>query len=95
MNETETKTMPTVVYSKPNCPSCVKAKMLLKNKNIPFTESIIGKDIQVETLMKEFEMNNLPMPRTAPQIILHGKYVGGYENLLQYIDDHGLGYGGH
>ena len=95
MNETETKTMPTVVYSKPNCPSCVKAKMLLKNKNIPFTESIIGKDIQVETLMKEFELNNLPMPRTAPQIILHGKYVGGYENLLQYIDDHGLGYGGH
>ena len=95
MNETETKTMPTVVYSKPNCPSCVKAKMLLNNKNIPFTESIIGKDIQVETLMKEFEMNNLPMPRTAPQIILHGKYIGGYENLLQYIDDHGLGYGGH
>tara|TARA_B100001778_G_C18108648_1_gene415150 strand:+ start:265 stop:552 length:288 start_codon:yes stop_codon:yes gene_type:complete len=95
MNETETKTMPTVVYSKPNCPSCVKAKMLLKNKNIPFTESIIGKDIQVETLMKEFELNNLPMPRTAPQIILHGKYVGGYEQLIQYIDDHGLGYGGH
>ena len=95
MNETETKTMPTVVYSKPNCPSCVKAKMLLKNKNIPFTESIIGKDIQVETLMKEFEMNNLPMPRTAPQIILHGKYVGGYKQLIQYIDDHGLGYGGH
>ena len=95
MNETETKTMPTVVYSKPNCPSCVKAKMLLKLKNIPFTESIIGKDIQVETLMKEFELNNLPMPRTAPQIILHGKYVGGYEQLIQYIDDHGLGYGGH
>ena len=95
MNETETKTMPTVVYSKPNCPSCVKAKMLLKNKNIPFTESIIGKDIQVETLMKEFELNNLPMPRTAPQIILHGKYVGGYEQLIQYIDDHGLGDGGH
>ena len=95
MNETETKTMPTVVYSKHNCPSCVKAKMLLKNKNIPFTESIIGKDIQVETLMKEFELNNLPMPRTAPQIILHGKYVGGYEQLIQYIDDHGLGYGGH
>lgn len=92
MNETETKTMPTVVYSKPNCPSCVKAKMLLKNKNIPFTESIIGKDIQVETLMKEFEMNNLPMPRTAPQIILHGKYVGGYEQLVQHMDDHGMNY---
>ena len=80
----------TVVYSKPNCPSCVKAKMLLKNKNIPFTESIIGKDIQVETLMKEFEMNGLPMPRTAPQIILHGKYVGGYEQLVEHMEQHGM-----
>ena len=48
----------TVVYSKPNCPSCVKAKMLLDNKKIPYTESVIGKDIQVETLIKEFELNN-------------------------------------
>tara|TARA_Y200000002_G_scaffold205955_1_gene169892 strand:+ start:159 stop:443 length:285 start_codon:yes stop_codon:yes gene_type:complete len=82
----------TVVYSKPNCPSCVKAKMLLQNKKIPYTESIIGKDIQVETLMKEFEVNGLPMPRTAPQIILHGKYVGGYEQLVQHMDDHGMNY---
>ena len=80
----------TVVYSKPNCPSCVKAKMLLKNKNIPFTESIIGKDIQVETLMKEFEINGLPMPRTAPQIILHGKYVGGYEQLVEVMENTGM-----
>ena len=80
----------TVVYSKPNCPSCVKAKALLTNKKIPYTESIIGKDIQVETLMKEFEVNGLPMPRTAPQIILHGKYVGGYEQLVQHMDDHGM-----
>ena len=40
----------TVVYSKPNCPSCVKAKALLQSKNIPYQESIIGKDIQVEPL---------------------------------------------
>ena len=90
MNETETKTMPTVVYSKPNCPSCVKAKMLLDNKKIPYTESVIGKDIQVETLMKEFEVNGLPMPRTAPQIILHGKYVGGYEQLVEHMEQHGM-----
>ena len=42
--------------------------------------------------MKEFEVNGLPMPRTAPQIILHGKYVGGYENLVQHMEDHGMNY---
>ena len=80
----------TVVYSKPNCPSCVKAKALLQSKNIPYQERIIGKDIQVETLMKEFEVNGLPMPRTAPQIILHGKYVGGYEQLVEHMEQHGM-----
>ena len=30
-----TEELSTVVYPKPNCPSCVKAKALLKNKNIP------------------------------------------------------------
>ena len=80
----------TVVYSKPNCPSCVKAKMLLDNKKIPYTESVIGRDIQVETLMKEFEVNGLPMPRTAPQIILHGKYVGGYEQLVEVMENTGM-----
>ena len=80
----------TVVYSKPNCPSCVKAKALLTSKKIPYTESVIGKDIQVETLIKEFELNNLPMPRTAPQIILHGKYVGGYEQLVEVMENTGM-----
>ena len=40
--------------------------------------------------MKEFEVNGLPMPRTAPQIILHGKYVGGYENLVEHMENHGM-----
>ena len=82
----------TVVYSKPNCPSCVKAKALLKNKNIPYVEKIIGQDIAVETLLKEFEVNGLPAPRTAPQVILHGKYVGGYEKLVEHMDSHGMNY---
>ena len=79
----------TVVYSKPNCPSCVKAKALLQSKNIPYQESIIGKDIQVETLMKEFEVNGLPMPRTAPQIIKHRKKVGRKEQKVEHKQQHG------
>ena len=69
-----------------------KAFALLKNKNIPYVEKIIGQDIAVETLLKEFEVNGLPAPRTAPQVILHGKYVGGYEKLVEHMDSHGMNY---
>ena len=31
----------TVVYSKPNCTYCVKAKHLLKNKGVEFIEMLI------------------------------------------------------
>ena len=81
-----TEELSTVVYSKPNCPSCVKAKALLKNKNIPYVEKIIGQDIAVETLLKEFEVNGLPAPRTAPQVFIGDQHIGGYEQLLSYID---------
>ena len=76
----------TVVYSKPNCSHCVKAKHLLKSKGVDFIEMIIGKDIPVEQLMEEFKVNNLPMPRTAPQIIFKGKYMGGYHELEKHLE---------
>jgi|TARA_R110000803_G_scaffold133092_2_gene200300 glutaredoxin 3 len=75
----------TIVYSKPNCSFCVMAKTLLKRKNIPFVEMIIGKDIPVQQLMEEFEINKLPPPRTAPQIIFKGKYMGGYVQLEDHF----------
>jgi glutaredoxin 3 len=79
----------TVVYSKPNCSYCVKAKNLLKMKNIPFVEMLIGTDISVEQLMEEFTVNKLPPPRTAPQIIFKGKYMGGYDKLEAHLKSTG------
>ena len=46
---------------------------------------IIGKDIPVQQLMEEFEINKLPPPRTAPQIIFKGKYLGGYVQLEDHF----------
>mgnify|MGYP005707866229 FL=1 len=43
------------IYSKPMCPSCVKAKNVFKNMDLAFTEKTIGSDIQPSELMKLFE----------------------------------------
>jgi len=80
-----------VIYSKPNCPYCVQAKALLDKTQIPYNEVVIGKDITVGKLFEEFELNVLAKPKSAPQIILHGKYIGGFKELQQYYEDCELG----
>ena len=68
--------MKAIVWSKPNCGYCVKAKSLLKTKGIEFEEKNIaeGHDIQ--------EMLTLvPNARTMPQIWLDEEHIGGYHEL--------------
>ena len=78
------------IYSKPMCPSCVKAKNVFKSMNLEYTEKTIGSDIQPSELMQLFEDKGLPAPRTAPQIFIGGQHAGGYEQLLRYIEDTGF-----
>ncbi len=78
------------IYSKPMCPSCVKAKNVFKSMKLEYTEKTIGSDIQPSELMQLFEDKGLPAPRTAPQIFIGGQHVGGYEQLLRYIEDTGF-----
>ena len=75
-----------IVYTKTLCGSCVKAKNLLNNRNLPYDEVEIGKDI----LRDEF-MSLFPGVMTAPFIIIDGVKVGGYEQLERYLNEHKQG----
>jgi glutaredoxin 3 len=68
------------VYSKDNCPYCVKAKNLLNARGIEFTEIKIGVDITRDEFLETF-----PSARTVPQIILEGEHIGGYTKLVEYL----------
>lgn len=74
--------MNVLIYSKKDCPSCIKAKSLLNVKGIQYRESIIGEDILREDFVATF-----PEVRTAPFIIIDGVKVGGYEQLREYLDN--------
>ncbi len=74
-----------VVYSKPNCPYCVKAKRLLDQMELPFTERVVGVDATREQLLEA-----APNARTVPQIIIDGKVIGGYDQLATYIETTGF-----
>ena len=64
------------VYTKQNCPYCVRAKHLLAKKGVPFEEiSVEGKDDLRVWLM---EANG---QRTVPQIFAGERSLGGYTDL--------------
>lgn len=70
------------VYSKDDCPFCVKAKTVLSLRNIKFTEKKIGVDVTREQLLEA-----IPNARTVPQIVINGDPIGGYEQLVKYIEE--------
>ena len=68
--------MKAVVWSKPACPFCVKAKNLLKNKGIEYEEKNIAEGYKIEDLLAL-----VPNARTMPQIWIDGEHLGGYDQL--------------
>lgn len=83
------------IYSKSNCAFCVKAKNLLNLKEIPFKEFIIQdptnkhmdlKDNQ-KWITKEDLFNEFPNARTVPQIKIDNESIGGYNELVSYLDN--------
>jgi glutaredoxin-related protein len=77
--------MKNIIWTKENCSYCTKAKELLLSKDINFEERNISKEWTKEQLLE-----SVPEAKTVPQIFLWGKYVGGYDSLLQYIEDHNM-----
>jgi len=61
------------VYSKYNCPQCVKAKAILKNLNMSYDEINIEEDVSARDFLVS---NGL---RSLPQIFIDGKAVIGGE----------------
>ena len=68
------------IYTTPICPYCVRAKALLDDKHVPYTE--VRVDEQPE---KRMEMMQKSGRRTVPQIFVGEHHVGGFDDL--YILD--------
>jgi len=66
-----------LIYSKAVCPYCVKAKQLLKSKNIEFNEI----DISGDQLMLEEMLLRSSGRKTVPQIFIDDFHVGGCDDL--------------
>lgn len=70
-----------IVWSKYHCPFCERAVNLLKSKGIQYEERKIGDGYTKEELLEA-----VPNARSVPQIFINDKHIGGYEDLLKYIE---------
>jgi ribonucleoside-diphosphate reductase alpha chain len=70
----------TIVYGKMDCPWCARAKEELAVRGIPFDYI----DLQeIGKTAKEVTGRDV---KTVPQIYVEGKYVGGYEQLMEHLN---------
>jgi glutaredoxin 3 len=69
--------MPRVqVYSKQNCPYCVRAKTLLQKKSVAFEEIDVENDEATRAWLVEASGQ-----RTVPQIFVDGRSLGGFTDI--------------
>ena len=70
-----------IVWSNIGCHFCEMAKTLLEQKGIEYEERNLAKDWKVQDLLEA-----VPNARTVPQIFLDDKYIGSYDNLVDYLN---------
>ena len=70
----------TIVYGKIDCPYCAKAKEELSLRGIPFEW------IDLEQINKTAAEVTGRKVKTVPQIYVSGNYVGGYDELMAFLD---------
>jgi len=70
-----------VIYSKDNCPYCVRAEDAARSQGFTIEVKKLDEDFTREQLFEEF-----PEARTFPQIIFKGEKIGGYDALIGQIN---------
>jgi len=71
-----------IIYGKTQCGYCDAAKNLCETRGYDYEYKQLDKDFTREVIMEEF-----PGARTFPQIIVSGNKIGGYDELLKYIEE--------
>ncbi len=66
-----------LIYTKPSCPYCHRAKHLLQEKGVRYEEI----DIAADPARRSEMMTKSAGKTTVPQIFIEGMHVGGCDDL--------------
>ena len=74
------------IYGKDNCIYCKMAVDLVEKHNLQYKYYKLGSEYTVEQYQEKF-----PGRRTVPGIIIHNFPIGGYDELVGYVEENGNG----
>jgi len=77
--------MTITIYSKNNCVYCNKAKTLLKNLGLEYEEKKLEEFDSPQAMLEDIGKN----VRQMPQIKIDGELIGGYNQLVEYLNEKG------
>ena len=66
------------IYTWASCPFCTRAKTLLDNKDVDYTEHMIQGDDDARDKMAARANGR----RTVPQIFINDKWIGGCDDMM-------------
>jgi len=86
--------MEVVVYSKSNCPFCIRAKEWFKTHGITYTENVLDDEEQrlafyqkLNGVQEQITKGSESRPvNSVPQIFIDDKHIGGYDQLIAKAD---------
>lgn len=74
------------IYTLSYCPYCVAAKRFFDERGMKYTEYQLdgNEDEEFRKLQKKFNIQN---EVTVPQIIVNGKRIGGYTDMMALLEE--------
>ena len=79
------------IITKDSCPWCVKAKTILNTHGYVYQEINIPYSLSMEEFYALAEKNQTP--KTVPKIFDGKELIGGYEDLVNWLDNQAGGFG--
>ena len=71
---------PVVIFAKPGCPHCARAKSVLESNGVKYDEITMGGNIRSSTL------RGVSGAGTWPQVFIGGKLIGNADDVQKYFD---------
>jgi len=78
------------IYGKHDCSYCISAKKLLDDRSIPYNYYLVGEDVGID-----YVIENFPGVKMVPIVQVNGNYIGGFDQLKQYIEETSGGHADH
>lgn len=77
------------IYGSSTCSYCKKAVQLASDRNLQHVYKIVDQDLDAYDEMKA----RAPAAKTVPQIFWDDRYIGGYTEFAQEVENVSGGYG--